>query len=222
LAKFAVESGRSFELDEKALETEEVKVFLRRAAAESLVLLKNERRLLPIRPDTKKIAVFGQNASLAVPTGGGSASLSTSYVISPLEAIRTAAEEMGATVDYSLGAEVWGYLPMANPYLIPAEAGGPIATLEYWLPSNNPGPNWISDVPDVVSQTEPDVRTVQESANVFPFDGASKLMAVTGQCNRVSILLVTVASSLTSSSSRPCSYPMNPVIGVSAWVPSDI
>lgn len=130
--------------------------------------------------------MFGQNASLAVPTGGGSASLTTSYVVSPLEAITQAAHKIGATVEYRVGADVYAYLPLANRYLVPAVKGGPIATLEYWLPSNTPGADWLSDIPNLEAQSTPDLSTIQESANLFPFDGVAQEMAVPGQCNRVS------------------------------------
>jgi beta-glucosidase len=159
---------------------------LRQAAANAVVLLKNESQLLPIRQTNKKIAVFGQSASVPVPTGGGSASLSTAYVVSPLDAITQAAKEFSATVDYHIGADVYGYLPLANNYLHPAKAGEPVATLEYWLPANSPGTEWFSHTPDVVAQSKPDLSTVQESANLFPFDEAFKHIAVSGQCNRVS------------------------------------
>jgi len=158
---------------------------LRRAAANAVVLLKNDTKLLPIKQTHKKIAVFGQVASVPVPTGGGSASLPTSYVVSPLDAITQAADEFGATVEYLIGADVYGFLPLANKYLHPASAGGPVATLEYWLPANNPSPEWLSNTPDVVAQSEPDLSTIQESANLFPFDNAFQHMSVSGQCNRV-------------------------------------
>jgi beta-glucosidase len=186
LAKFAVDSGRSFELDEGQNDSPEVRQFLRRATANAVVLLKNDHQLLPIQPSNKRISVFGQSASVPVPTGGGSASLSTSYVISPLEAITQAAKEFDATVDYHIGADVYGFLLLANDYLHPAEAGCPVATLEYWLPTNNPSADCFSDVPGVVAQSEADLSTVQESANLFPFDHAFKHVAVSGQGNRVS------------------------------------
>lgn len=44
-----------------------------RAAERGIVLLKNERRLLPITSDRKKILIVGGHADKGVPTGGGSA-----------------------------------------------------------------------------------------------------------------------------------------------------
>lgn len=186
MAKFAVESGRSFERSENSVDTTEVKEFMRHAAASATVLLKNDRGLLPISPNTKKIAVLGQNASIPTPTGGGSASLTTAYIVSPLEAITKAAGEFGAQVEYSIGAEVHGYLPLINQYLVPTEDGA-IATLELWKPSNSPNDHWLDHTPNLTAQSPPDLKIPQTSANVFPFDGDILSMGVGGQCNRVSI-----------------------------------
>lgn len=190
MAKFALESGRSFEQGEASVDTIEVKEFMRQAAAGATVLLKNDRNLLPISPNTKKITVFGQNASVPTPTGGGSASLTTSYVVSPLEAITKAAQELGAEVEYSIGAEVFGYIPPINQYLVPQEKGGSVATLELWKPSNAPSDHWLDPTPNLTSQTAPDIKAPQHSANVFPFDAQYAPMGVTGQCNRVSSSLL--------------------------------
>jgi len=60
------------------------------AAAESMVLLKNERSLLPLTPDRlQKIAVIGPNADRAQIMGGGSAKLRAFHYTSPLDALRS-------------------------------------------------------------------------------------------------------------------------------------
>ena len=47
----------------------------RKAAAEGIVLLKNENNLLPVAPGIKKILVVGENAIKMMTVGGGSSSL---------------------------------------------------------------------------------------------------------------------------------------------------
>ncbi len=65
------------------------RVLARRVAEESIVLLKNEKAILPIVPGSvKKIAVIGPNAAEARLGGGGSASVTPSYSVPPLEGIR--------------------------------------------------------------------------------------------------------------------------------------
>ena len=62
---------------------------MRDIAAEGIVLLKNDDNLLPLLPSKKpRIAVFGSPAANPIIHGGGSASLTSSYVISPLDALK--------------------------------------------------------------------------------------------------------------------------------------
>ena len=61
----------------------------RKIAEEGIVLLKNEKNILPI--DLKKahkIAVIGENAIKMMTVGGGSSSLKVKYELSPLEGIK--------------------------------------------------------------------------------------------------------------------------------------
>lgn len=60
---------------------------LRRAASESVVLLKNDDAILPLDA-TKKTLVLGPNANIAAYCGGGSAALPAYYAITPLEGIK--------------------------------------------------------------------------------------------------------------------------------------
>ena len=61
---------------------------MRRLAAESIVLLKNENGFLPLQPDRlRKVAIVGGNAKATVISGGGSAMLKPSYFISPYDGI---------------------------------------------------------------------------------------------------------------------------------------
>ncbi|KAK9327034.1 glycosyl hydrolase family 3 C-terminal domain-containing protein, partial [Lipomyces starkeyi] len=59
---------------------------LRKLAAESVVVLKNQNNVLPLRKN-KTTAVIGPNAKIATFCGGGSASLLPYYAVSPLEGI---------------------------------------------------------------------------------------------------------------------------------------
>ncbi len=60
-----------------------------RAAVEGIVLLKNDRHILPLNlHGVKSIAVIGPNAAVARTTGGGSAMVDPAYSVSPLEALQ--------------------------------------------------------------------------------------------------------------------------------------
>ena len=90
--------------EERTVETEEDTLLLRKLAAESIVLLKNERSTLPLRPESlKKIAIVGGNAKAIVLSGGGSASLKPSFFVSPYQGIVNALPNE-VEVTYSEGA----------------------------------------------------------------------------------------------------------------------
>jgi len=66
----------------------------RRVAEESITLLKNENEVLPLeKASLRSLAVIGPNAATARLGGGGSASVSPFYAISPLDGIRACAGE---------------------------------------------------------------------------------------------------------------------------------
>lgn len=86
--------------------------FLRRLAGESIVLLKNEMNLLPIRGH-KKIAVIGPNAKAKVLTGGGSAQLRSAWSSTPWQGLSDNAPE-GVELSYSLGCYSSKFLPILD------------------------------------------------------------------------------------------------------------
>jgi len=70
---------------------------IRRTGAESIVLLKNERNVLPLDvASMSRIAVIGPNAKTAQIMGGGSAQVNAHYAISPWDALQS---RSGGAVD---------------------------------------------------------------------------------------------------------------------------
>ncbi len=69
-------------------------------AQEGIVLLKNERDVLPVK-EARKILVVGENAIKMMTVGGGSSSLKAQKEILPLEGLRTRLP--GVTIDYARG-----------------------------------------------------------------------------------------------------------------------
>jgi beta-glucosidase len=126
LLKHAYESGVPFDAPEESLDTSEMRQVLRTAAADSIVLLKNEKKLLPIKSNKdSRISVIGPNAKHAMTSGGGSARLLSTYTVSPLEGIRNAAKEAGADVTYSVGAYCHQFLPQIDALVKDAK-------MEFW------------------------------------------------------------------------------------------
>ncbi|KAG8158676.1 hypothetical protein KVR01_011798 [Diaporthe batatas] len=97
---------------EKQANTPEHIALLREAAAKSLVLLKNERDVLPFDKN-KKVAVIGPNANIATYCGGGSAGLRAYKTITPLEGIKSLAGD----VVFSQGAYGHQSLPLLGKAL---------------------------------------------------------------------------------------------------------
>ena len=83
---------------------------LRQAAVESIVLLKNEAGVLPLSPTTGKIAVIGPNALRTPFSGGGSASLLSTFNISILDGLKSAVSPSTELL-YHQGVAVDLYLP---------------------------------------------------------------------------------------------------------------
>lgn len=76
----------------------------RSIADEGIVLLRNEKKTLPIRKEKcSKILVVGENALKMMTVGGGSSSLKVQREISPYDGIAAAARELGIDVDYARG-----------------------------------------------------------------------------------------------------------------------
>jgi len=145
LLKHAHASGIPFDGPERSIDTPELRQTLRTAAADAIVLLKNDKKLLPFADKVKKLAVIGPNAKYAMTSGGGSARLLSTYTVSPLEGITAAAKEIGAEVTYTVGATSHKSLPLLDPYVQQrnGQSGG---LLEFW--NESPSADYISISPD--------------------------------------------------------------------------
>lgn len=96
----------------------------RRIASEGIVLLKNENSILPLLPSKKpKIAVFGTPAREPIIHGGGSASMTPTYLRTPLDSIYEAYGK--ENVNYHAGVPIFKKIPSAPVALMTTEAGNP-------------------------------------------------------------------------------------------------
>jgi beta-glucosidase len=90
------------------LDTQEQRLVARRVATKGVVLLKNERGLLPLGgPKVRSLAVIGPSAAAMRIGGGGSSLVTPSHAVTALEGIREAAGPQ-AQVRYALGAAMQG------------------------------------------------------------------------------------------------------------------
>lgn len=106
LVKFFLENKDKTGIQENGPEdtknnTPETSKALRGFASESIVLLKNNGNILPLKKE-ESVVVIGPNAKAQAYSGGGSASLNPYYVVSPYEGIR---QKTGKDVEYTVGCQ---------------------------------------------------------------------------------------------------------------------
>lgn len=93
------------------LDTPPQRALARKAATESIVLLKNSGDLLPLNPSKiHSVVVIGPNAAIARTGGGGSSLVTPKYSISPLKGIQDRAGQ-SVKVSYALGVSMEGEDP---------------------------------------------------------------------------------------------------------------
>lgn len=110
--KEAAKSGVAEDARECELNRPEDQRFLRRVAAESVVLLKNESSILPF-DKSKTVAIIGPNSKVATYSGGGSASLRPYYAVTPFDGVSDQCE----SVRFSQGAYSHKELPLLGKSL---------------------------------------------------------------------------------------------------------
>ncbi|NBE98253.1 glycosyl hydrolase [Nonomuraea sp. KC401] len=85
-----------------AISAQDGAVLARRVAADGMVLVRNEGELPWPAPGPRSVAVIGHNALQFRSQGGGSATVTPPYVVSPLDGLRAALPD--AEITWSLGA----------------------------------------------------------------------------------------------------------------------
>jgi len=105
---------------EQGTDVAEHRALIREAAAEGIVLLKNEQQVLPLQSEhLTSIAVIGPNAQVAQIMGGGSAQVNTQYAITPFEGIASSVGDR-VQVRYEQGCTNDKWLPLLESDLLRA------------------------------------------------------------------------------------------------------
>lgn len=103
---------------EQAIDLPEHRALAREAAAEGVVLLKNERDVLPLRRETlRSLAIIGPNAKTARIMGGGSSTVNPHYAVTPFAGIIASAGD-GISVGYEPGCTNHKLLPLLDTSLL--------------------------------------------------------------------------------------------------------
>ena len=108
---------------EQANNRPEHRQLLREVAAESLVLLKNERALLPLEPSkVEKLAIIGPAAKSALIQGGGSAQVTPHYAVTPFQGVMNAAGQ-SLEIAYEIGCTSYKAVPLIDISTVRARQG---------------------------------------------------------------------------------------------------
>lgn len=153
LVKDSESAGIPENAPENVLNRAQDRALLRRVAAESIVLLKNDDNILPLDPH-RKIAVIGPNAKIAAYCGGGSASLNPYEAVTPFEGIKRRAT---GGLDFSQGAYGFQMLPQLGNELHTADGRQGFVL------------RFFNDPPSFKSRPMLEERTLNDS-NVFFLD----------------------------------------------------
>jgi len=100
-------------------------------AADSVVLLKNKFSVLPFVRRFESIALIGPNMKTAAFCGGGAASLSPYYAVSPLQGIVDQLPE-GAKVRYEVGAHAYAFVPELKETDVKTPEGRPGLRMRFY------------------------------------------------------------------------------------------
>jgi len=179
IIKTAVQSGIPFDGEEGNNDTPENRALLRRAAADAVVLLKNDARVLPLSADKfKKIAVIGSAATVHHTSGGGAASVHVeAFVDTPLSGIEDLARQEGIEVQYAIGNQTHLFTPLISPYLslpvdVTESAQGGVAVIEFW--KEQPDAHWCDPVAKIKPSAVPDHSLISKTAKCLMMDGAPR------------------------------------------------
>jgi beta-glucosidase len=159
-----VEAGRPIQLSSNAAAS-----VVRRAAAESFVLLRNES-ILPLAPAAlRRVAVIGPNSASPCIQGGGAANIAAPYAVSPLDGLR-AALPAGIEIVHEPGCTIDLLLPALTRMDVVDLDGVPGLTIEFFrgqaldgepfvrLHTNSSDLHLFGDLPPGVAQNDFSVR----------------------------------------------------------------
>lgn len=115
LVKQCNDSGVQEGAPETTRDTPETSKLLRKLAADSCVLLKNDRGALPLKKG-KRILLIGPNVKTSVFCGGGSSSMQPYYAVSPWDGIKAKVKD-SSNLDYAIGCYSHKELPLVSNQL---------------------------------------------------------------------------------------------------------
>jgi beta-glucosidase len=168
--------------------------------AESIVLLKNDKKVLPLKKSVRSIVVIGHNAAKASIQGGGSSNVKAYYKVSPLEALKKKCGKK-IKVTYELGCpNNIRTVPLDKAYLLCDKTGKKHGlTGEYFNNSEFKGKpaviqvddsfdfTWMSNLPPVPGMKKTDFSARWQGFFKAPKSGKYKFGLAAGGWGRIYI-----------------------------------
>lgn len=101
---------------ETCRDSPDTSALLRKAAADGIVMLKNDDGALPLAPGStiRKLAVVGPNAKRVVAGGGGSSYIKAPYWTSVFDSVSEAFRDASCEITFAQGARVNRYVPTVS------------------------------------------------------------------------------------------------------------
>ncbi len=150
---------------EQAIDLPERRALVREAAAEGIVLLKNEQQILPLQHERlTSIAVIGPNAQVAQITGGGSAQVNAHYAVTPFEGIVARVGDH-VRVGYEQGCTNYRLLPLLDAGLLLAGTQGSERGFSVEETQSTADLMWFGQLPD---QVDPQQFSARMSGRFTP------------------------------------------------------
>lgn len=171
------------------VDREAAEALVRRAGARSMVLLKNDRAVLPLDPGRlKTVALIGAGADVGTFQGGGSAEVNPAHVSAILPAL---AEALGDGVDlrFERGCVMseWPQ-PLAAP-MITTPSGEPGADISFHLAGDSDDQTLSTEtarhlqlvfIGDVIDGHSNDDVVIRATADIHPRDTGTCLLSMSG------------------------------------------
>ncbi|MEO1407454.1 MAG: glycoside hydrolase family 3 N-terminal domain-containing protein, partial [Pseudomonadota bacterium] len=133
---------------ETGVDKPEDRSLIRRAAAEAMVLLKNDDQILPLDPTkVKKLAIIGPNAAVGQTMGGGSATVNSHPPVHPLAGLTTAFPD--SDIIHSVGCTSYRFVPTFEEGSIATPQGVPFFLKEEFETDDFSGEPILSPWPNV-------------------------------------------------------------------------
>lgn len=147
LVKQCKASGVKEWAKETTRDTPDTAAMLRQLAAESCVLLKNDRDVLPLQKD-KRVLLIGPNVKTSVFCGGGSSSMAPYYAISPWNGVKAKLKD-SKKLDYAIGCYSHKELPLvSNQFTVSSEPDSTkgLTFYAYNEPPSNKGREAVDEI----------------------------------------------------------------------------